>query len=534
MTTKRTIARNVICNGSGMAVSLAVGMVTVRLLVDRLGEDSYGLWILIASLTGYFGLLDLGIRGSVGRNMAYCRARGDRAGVDAMFGTALAILTVPATLVLLATVFGSFLFCEFFRVPAQLVPDARFALLLVGLNLALSILLSVFDAALWSIQRFDILNAIDVPAGFVRLGLTLVLVHNSHDLPTLAIITLASTLFTGLAKMEMAWRQDSLLDLRLASVTREAARALLNLGGWSWVGSVSRIINAQCSVSLIGRWLGTTALVPFSVVMRLIGAASGLIIAASGVLQPVATVLYATENEKHQQKLVIDGGKFSLALSLFFFSLFLLLGGSLLDLWLGRTMEQALPLLVILALGESLPLSQQVSVAAILGMGKHRALALAGLVENACMVVLALSLMPLHGVLGMGLALAVPAFLCRGVFPLLFICRELELPLSTYLARAMIPALLAAVLPAGGLALLVQQGPPTSWFDLVAYGGCFTAAYLCSCFAFFFPRRIISVTRQFLLRSPLNFKANLDSTTASLAGSRPAMISNRSNSEPTP
>lgn len=523
MTTKRTIARNVICNGSGMAVSLAVGMVTVRLLVDRLGENSYGLWILIASLTGYFGLLDLGIRSSVGRNMAFCRARGDRAGVDAMFGTALAILFLPAMLVLIATAVGSLVFCQFFRVPDELLADARFALLLVGLNLALSILLSLFDAALWSMQRFDILNAIDIPAGFVRLGLTLLLVENSHDLPTLAIITLASTLLTGLAKMEMTWRQDPLLDPRLASVSREAARTLLHFGGWAWVGSVSRIMTTQSSISLIGRCLGRPDVFLFSVVMRLVGSAVQLIVAASGVLQPIATILYATENDKQQQKLVIDGGKFCLALSLFFLSLFLFLGSSLLQLWLDRTLEEAFPLLVVLALGESLPLSQQISSAAVLGMGKHRALGLAGLCETAGMIVLALLLMPVHGVLGMGIAMAVPAFLCRGVFPLRFICRELGLPVSSYLAQAIIPALLAAVLPAGGLAILVQQRPPESWFDLFAYGGCFTAGYACSCMAFFFPRRLQSIMCQPLLRIKhrLRFRVTLDP-------------SNRSNPEPIP
>ncbi len=155
---------------------------------------------------------------------------------------------------------------------------------------------------------------------------------------------------------------------------------------------------------------------------------------------------------------------------------------------------------MILAVGESLPLAQQISFAAILGMGKHRALALAGLLENVAMISLAGLLMCNFGVIGMGIALAVPGFFFRGVFPLTFICRQLQLPVSTYLAQAILPAVLAMILPAGGLALLVQQRPPASWFDLVAYGVCFTAAYAGSCVVVFFPQRLLPLARRLFAR----------------------------------
>src|SRR5262249_31271907 len=137
MSTKQRIALNVIYNWAGMAVNLLTGFLTVRLLVDQLGAQGYGLWIQIASLSGYFGLLDLGIRGSVGRNMAYCRARGDAAGVRALFSTALAIFTVPAGLALVATGGVLLVFFQVFEVPAALLPAARLALLILGVNLAL-------------------------------------------------------------------------------------------------------------------------------------------------------------------------------------------------------------------------------------------------------------------------------------------------------------------------------------------------------------------------------------------------------------
>src|SRR5437764_9805770 len=103
MTSKRVVARNVIWNSAGTATHLLAGFVVAPFLVRHLGETGYGLWILIASLTGYFSVLDLGVCGSVGRNLAFHRARNDADGARAILSTALAVLAVVALLALLAT-----------------------------------------------------------------------------------------------------------------------------------------------------------------------------------------------------------------------------------------------------------------------------------------------------------------------------------------------------------------------------------------------------------------------------------------------
>src|SRR5436305_14506305 len=92
MNIKKVIARNVVWNWAGMAMPMLAGFVVAPFLVHRLGELRYGEWILIASMTNYFGLLDLGIRGSVGRYIAYHRARDEQDGVNQTLSTAIAVL----------------------------------------------------------------------------------------------------------------------------------------------------------------------------------------------------------------------------------------------------------------------------------------------------------------------------------------------------------------------------------------------------------------------------------------------------------
>jgi len=57
--TKAIVARNVAWNSAGTITHLLAGFVLSPFLVSHLGQTNYGLWILIASLTGYFSVLDL-------------------------------------------------------------------------------------------------------------------------------------------------------------------------------------------------------------------------------------------------------------------------------------------------------------------------------------------------------------------------------------------------------------------------------------------------------------------------------------------
>ena len=480
MTNHRRVAWNMIWNWAGMAASILAAFFLARILVERLGDAGYGLWILIASLNGYFGLLDLGVRGAVGRNMACARARRETHAVNALLSTALALLCIPALLALLGTGVALTVFFHLFDVPAVFAADVRLALLITGLGLALTIVLSAFDAALWSMQRFDVLNAIDLPVTVLRVALTCLAVAGPGDLVPLAWATLLCALAGGLAKAVATFACDPAARISPRLVERSAVRGLLTFGCWSWLLSVSRMATAQAGPVLIGAWLSVAAVTPFHIAARLVASFSSLLVAGSGVLTPLAAGLHATDRHDSQRRLVLDGGKCCFALALFFAGFALCLGDAFLQLWMGFALDACFAVLVVLTLGELLPLSQWVGVTVMVGKGRHGLLACAGIVENALTLGLAACLLGTHGTVGMAVALAVPAFLCRGVFQLVVVCRTVGVPVSQYVREALLPPLAAAAAPIAALLLLDSWRYPENWGELVAYGALYTIGYASS------------------------------------------------------
>lgn len=474
---KKVIARNVLWNWAGTLCDAGIAFVIAPFLVHRLGGTTYGLWVLIGSVSNYFGFLDLGVRGSVGRYIAYHRAEGDQRAVNSTLSTALAICCAAAALVLAMSVGVQALFLRAFDVPPDQAGSVRFALGLVCLNLALFFPLSLFDGTLWASQRFDIINAIDIPISFARAVITYWLVVRGYGLVGLAWITLLTTVLAGLTKAIASFWQDPGLRIHPAYITRDAARPLFGYGIVSLVISVVGMTRVQMSPMLIGALLSPAAVTLYSIARRLIDYTASLLVSATSVLRPVATVLQAQGESARQHSLLVRGGRFASAFSLYFVISLLLLGRSLITLWIGPEWSRAATILSILALGEALPLSQTLTWNLLMGLARLKPLAYLAIAELGAVVVLAFVLMAMKGVVGLCIALALPAAVCRGVMLVAYGCRAVGVPVRVYLQQAVLPALAAAMLPALGLAAVMTLGAPDRWPRFLVY--CVIYGVLC-------------------------------------------------------
>src|SRR5579862_6825051 len=94
---------NIAANVAGIVVNMVSGLLVMPFLIQKLGNTTYGLWILIGTLTGYFGVLDLGVSAAVGRLIAVHRARHEPEQVNAVMSTAFGLLLIVSAYVLIAT-----------------------------------------------------------------------------------------------------------------------------------------------------------------------------------------------------------------------------------------------------------------------------------------------------------------------------------------------------------------------------------------------------------------------------------------------
>ena len=101
---KGVFARNITSNLAGYIVSAVVALFLSPFVISTLGALNFGMWTLLVSLTGYYGLLDLGVRSAVGQYVTRYWSRDDMDGVNRTFSTSMALLVLVAGVGLIVTV----------------------------------------------------------------------------------------------------------------------------------------------------------------------------------------------------------------------------------------------------------------------------------------------------------------------------------------------------------------------------------------------------------------------------------------------
>src|SRR5262249_46444863 len=131
------VLKNVLTNYLRYVLSGAIGFVITPVMVHLMGDGSYGIWGLVASLTGYLAILARGVRASLVRYGSKDQAAEDRDLLQATINTALLIYTGVGAVTMLLTGGLVWQFARFFHVAPGGLESARHAVWLVGASAAL-------------------------------------------------------------------------------------------------------------------------------------------------------------------------------------------------------------------------------------------------------------------------------------------------------------------------------------------------------------------------------------------------------------
>src|SRR5438309_7699657 len=227
MSLKTRALKNVASSWGGLAVNIAVGFFLSPFILHHLGDTAFGLWILIFSLTGYYGIFDFGIRSSLIRYVSKFEATGDKDQLARIVNTSLFTYTCVGALLIIPTIIGSMYVDRVFQVPPGFTKDAQTLFLMVGLSLAIGFPLGIAGGILEGLQRFYLMNWTNIVSTLLRAGLIIYVLRHGFGLLSVALITVSLPLVTAAVRAAIAHRLLA-IPYGWKYVDRESMRQVAN------------------------------------------------------------------------------------------------------------------------------------------------------------------------------------------------------------------------------------------------------------------------------------------------------------------
>lgn len=464
---KIEIVKNVGSSWVALAVNILVGIFLSPFILHHLGDAAFGIWVLIFSLTGYYGIFDFGIRSSIIRFVSKYTATSDLNEVTGLINTALFTYSCVGVLCLIITGAGSFYIDRIFHVAVGLQTTARWLLVMVGASVSIGFPLGMFGGVLEGLQKFYILNWTSIVSSLLRAVLIVIYLDRGYGLLTVALITVGLPFLASIVRAALAL-QSLPVKFSWIYVEGSAFRQMANYSGLTFMIIVAAQLRFKTDAIVIGTFLSSAAITYFYAGSRLVDYAGEVVSSLAQIFVPMSSQSDAAGNMDRLRKIFIAGNRVCAFTALPMAATLVIMGKSIIEAWLGkRYVALGYPVLITLIIPTTLMLIQSASSRILFGISKHGRFAAVALMEGIANLIFSILLVRPLGILGDAIGTAIPLTVTYVVFMPRHLCRHLGIPVLTYLKQAyLLPLLLSA--PAAFFLFVMQSlAPPHSYRQLL-------------------------------------------------------------------
>lgn len=453
----RGVARSILSNWATFIFAAGVNFVLSPFVVRTLGDTQYGAWVLLGSMVGHLGLLDIGVRSAVTRYVASYYTAADHLKATRLYSTALRIFSFAGLAAIVVSLVLSLLVGRVFNVPADLVQIARVVVILGGLNVAASLIGGVFGGVLIGLERFDYNNAIEIAVATIRTIGVVVALMNGQGLIGLAIVQLIATTVRIAASIWATRKLYPELQLTSFEWDRDSARLLLTFGLTASLLHVSSAVMFYSDSLVIGAFLPIAMVTYFAIAGNLIDYARSVMSGISQTLSPRVSALQASGNGGALGTATMLSARLSSIVILPIATTFLVTGPQFIGLWMGAEFTGlAGHILRVITIPLIVLSGYQVVTAAMLGVGKHGKLIPVFVAEAVVNVILSIIWVRKYGVIGTAYGTMIPRVIVSAIVGPWYAREAIGVHLPTFWKDVFVlPAL--AMIPFGAASYAVEH-----------------------------------------------------------------------------
>ncbi|MDE6859927.1 MAG: hypothetical protein K2J65_05900 [Duncaniella sp.] len=281
------IAKNALYLYIRTIVSMIVGIFSVRIMLEALGVDDYGLLNVAGGVLGMFAFLTESLGTSTSRYITFELGRGDLKRINDTFCTSMFIfIGIAVLMVILGETVGLWILRTKLLIPAGRETAAEWVFHLSVIGTAIGIPQAPYNACMIAHEKFNISAYLSLYSSFARLGILYLVSASSFDhliyYAILNFIIGLSTLaysrwycITRFPEAKFHWKFD-----------KELLKPMLKFSFWEIFGSVSRMLKGTGFNMVINMFFGVAINAAIGIGNTVAGAVTGLAFTVTTAFKP--------------------------------------------------------------------------------------------------------------------------------------------------------------------------------------------------------------------------------------------------------
>ena len=461
------LVRNIASNWAGYAVHIVVAFFLTPYIIQSLGETRYGIWSLVIGVTGYYGLLDLGVASGMTQYLTRYLAAKEIDKLNKSASTGFVVLSGIGLVVFIGSLIIAFSASSFLRIQAAPPSEVTLVLAITGTSVALQFVFFTYSAVFTAVQRFDLSNVIGISTRILSAAATVICLKAGYGLIGLSMVVASTNVLDYLIRWRVAGRLLPGIKISLKLVNGQSLREVVSFGIWNSVSAGSIRLISYTDALVIAAFMPVAAVAPFAIAANLRSYFDDVFVRAGFVFFPVVTELDAQRNQAGLRQLYLASSKFMFLGSVLFGSIAMFSARDFFRLWVGTSYAEPAgypsiaTIFYILMVASMITVAQRIGYQVLLGTRRVKLLALLLAAEGVSNLAVSVALIRGYGLVGVSLGTLVPAVVFQGLLQPVFVCRSLEITTRSYCQEVLLRPTVAALTV--GFLFLVPLSPAHEW-----------------------------------------------------------------------
>lgn len=315
---------------------LLVSLYTVRIVLDTLGVEDYGIYNVVAGIVTFFSFLSGTMASATQRFFSFALGQGDEEKLKKTFSVNLIIYAAIALIaVLLLETVGLWFVNEQLEVPASKFESAKILYQFSLMTFVATIITTPFRAIIIAHEDMQIYAYVSILEAVMKLGVVFLLLYlPGNKLQLYGALILGVSIINAVTYMGISSYKYAECQYKRFYWDRGLFHEIVGFTGWTLFGQITTVGRNQAVTILLNQVFNPVVVAARAIAMNI---SSQIMVFSSNFnigLYPPIIKSYAANDKKHMFSLISNGSKITFFLMWVFALPFFLEMETILNIWL--------------------------------------------------------------------------------------------------------------------------------------------------------------------------------------------------------
>lgn len=345
------LVANSIYNQLAYIINFFINIISIPIILSKLGQTEFGIYILFLGLINYYGILDLGLSQGIIKFVSHYYEKKDKQSLNSTYSSAIILFLIISFFFSLVVLIFSKHIITALKVPIEYNKIASIAILFVAINFPIGLFYLLQISYIQGFQRFDLSSKINTSFLFITNLSSIVLVSLGYRvlmLFTLNLIIQTIFLFLSFYLLKKIYPELCFTLNNLSGIIKK----LSSFSFYSFIAKLNNFINTNLSNFIISYFTNPGNVVYYHIPLKIVNSFQGLLGVANSVLLPFISQQDAAGNKYRILSLMKKSTCITISIAAPVYILIIIFSHKLLTMYISSSFaDKSFIVLILLAIG---------------------------------------------------------------------------------------------------------------------------------------------------------------------------------------